>query len=181
MKKIFENWRKCINEYGAAGMGGNLATLQGAGRVPMAKERPATNNNDDLGDDLDAVVKAVVHGNNLVLLLKNKRGWDLPGGHMKQSENKISALQREVFEETGLNITDIQDVHMQAGNKHFFCVKFLTDDVTLSDEHSEYKFFNIEDIKNLKELSSDYKKVILSCLGVDKDIEETKLLITINL
>ena len=87
---------------------------------------------------------------------------------------------REVFEETGLNITDVYDMHMKNGNKHFFCAQYLTDDVVLSDEHSEYKFFDINEVKGLDDLSSEFKKAIFSCISPETKIDEDKLIITLK-
>ena len=164
-------------------MGGNLATLQGAGRVPMAATMPPKASRPELGDDLEASVKAVLHRNDVVLLIKNDEGWALPGGHIRRGENKAAALVREIFEETGLNISDVQDTHIQSGNKHFFCAQYLTDDVILSDEHSEYKFFDINEIKELDDLSEEFKKVIFSCVKpeVEVEIDEKKLIITLRI
>ncbi len=165
MKLIFENWRKFLGEYGARGLGGNLATISGTGRQPMPATMPPKISKPELGDDLEDSVKAVLHRNDMILLLKNNKGWDLPGGHIRRGENKIAALVREIYEETGLNISDIEDIHMKIGNKHFFCAQFLTDDVVLSDEHHEYKFFDFEEIKELQDLSNDYKRAIVSCIN----------------
>ena len=164
MKLIFENWRKFINEYGGRAMGGNLATISGAGRQPMPATMPPKNSKPELGGDSDFSVKAILHRNGMILLIQNDKGWDLPGGHMKNGENKIAALVREVFEETGLNISDIQDMNMQIGNKHFFTAQFLTDDVILSDEHHKYDFFDSQQCKQLNDLSDDYKQAIASCI-----------------
>ena len=180
MKKIFEGWQKYLNEYGARGMGGNLATISGLGRQPIPATMPPKASQPELGDDLDASVKAVLHRNDMVLLIKNDKGWDLPGGHVRQGENKASALVREIFEETGLNITDVYDVHMQSGNKHFFCAQFLTDDVVLSDEHSEFKFFDINEIEELDELSEEFKEVIFSCVKPEMKVNENKIVITLK-
>jgi len=162
MKLIFESWRKFINEYGGATMGGNLATLSGAGRQPMPATMPPKTSKSELGDDSDFSVKAILHRNGMVLLLQNDIGWDLPGGHMKRGENKVAALVREIFEETGLNISDLQDLNMQIGNEHFFAAQFLTDDVVLSDEHQKYDFFDAQKCQGLDGLSDVYKQVILS-------------------
>ena len=183
MKLIFENWQKYLNEYGARGMGGNLATISGLGRQPMAASPPERASKLELGDDLETSVKAVLHRNDVILLIKNDKGWDLPGGHVRQGENKGAALVREIFEETGLNVSDVQDTHIQSGNKHFFCAQYLTDDVVLSDEHSEYKFFDIDEIKELDDLSEEFKKVIFSCVKpeVEVEIDEKKLIITLRI
>jgi len=50
-------------------------------------------------------IKGIVIDRGRVLLLLNERGeWDLPGGRPDPGEDHRSALQREVREETGLDI-----------------------------------------------------------------------------
>jgi 8-oxo-dGTP pyrophosphatase MutT (NUDIX family) len=129
----------------------------------------------DLGDDTSQSAKAVIHRNGEVLLIKNFKGWDLPGGHIRQSENIISALMREIFEETGLSIseTDITSMNMRHKHKTFFCAMLPNDDITLSDEHYEYGFFTLEEAMALDNLSKAYKKVIKRCMQKNDD-NETK-------
>ncbi len=54
-----------------------------------------------------AVVYFRENEKNFYLLLKRKlhwRGWEFPKGGMKKGENEIQAVQRELKEETGLNV-----------------------------------------------------------------------------
>jgi len=147
MQKLFENWRKYINEYGAAGMGGNIATIAGAGRAPMAYDNLPKTKNFELGDDVDASVKAVLFMNDgTIVLLKNEKGWDLPGGHMREGETKVQALKREVFEETGIQINNINNLHHKSGNKNFFSGQCMSDDIILSGEHSNHIFLDPQDL-----------------------------------
>ena len=170
MQKLFENWRKYINEYGAAGMGSNIATLAGAGRVPMPsvqqdyKGVEFTN-----GEDIKKSCKAVIYRTGKVLLLKNEKGWDLPGGHMKQGESVFNALKREVFEETGLTILNPTNLNYSHGNKNFFSLELPTDDIKLSDEHSEYGFFSLQDIPNMNNVADFFKEAIYRTLGMPGD------------
>lgn len=39
-----------------------------------------------------------------LLLTKTKRGWELPGGHIEESENIVETLKRETLEEVGFSI-----------------------------------------------------------------------------
>jgi len=181
LKLIIERWQKYLNENMPGGqLRGTLAGISGTGRIPMAATGEPETSKPDKGPDLDMSVKAVLHRNGMVLLIKNDKGWDLPGGHVGQGENKIAALQREIFEETGLNISDINDLHINYGNKHFFSANFLTDDVILSDEHNKYNFYDLESIKNLDELSEEFKEVIFTCMNNSNNINENKLIINLR-
>ena len=49
------------------------------------------------------VYRCTSHGQLELLLIKKRTGfWTLPKGRIKRDENPIAAVQREVFEETGL-------------------------------------------------------------------------------
>lgn len=58
------------------------------------------------------VVQAVVLGPEGVLLSvrSDLRGWELPGGNPHPGEPEAQALEREVFEETGVRIEPLQHV-----------------------------------------------------------------------
>lgn len=42
--------------------------------------------------------------NALLLTNLHDRGWDIPGGHLEPGETPIEAMERELFEETGVRI-----------------------------------------------------------------------------
>ena len=152
------------------GLAGTFGANRGASLQPHAVSDPG-----NLGKDLEKVAKAVLHRNNKVLLLRNERGWDLPGGHIKEGEDIISGLKREVFEETGLTISDVTSLGARHSNKEFFCASFARDDMRLSEEHSDFAFVDIEKIEQLEELSPHYKKAIMMCLGGGAKLKENKI------
>lgn len=45
---------------------------------------------------------------NKILLSKPERGWGLPGGHREQNESAEACAIREVYEETGIEISNLQ-------------------------------------------------------------------------
>ncbi len=78
--------------------------------------------------------------------------WDIPGGRLELGENPFEGLKREMKEETGCEI----EILMPIDIRHFvrddeqkitmimFLSKLLSDDVQLSEEHTEYKWIDIE-------------------------------------
>ena len=54
-------------------------------------------------------VRALVFHNGSILLMRNRDGARiLPGGRLEPGETLLDALQREIYEEAGVQITDIQ-------------------------------------------------------------------------
>ena len=143
------------------GLAGTMGPNSGAG-APLV----GVDNNIDAGSDTSVSAKIVLHRNSKVLLIKNHKGWDLPGGHIKQGEDILTGLMREVFEETGLTLSseDIKSMHVSHRNKRFFCGEFTTDDVQLSNEHYEHGFFSLQEAMALEDLSAPYKEVINKCM-----------------
>ncbi len=106
----------------------------------------------------------------LLVLISNTIGLDLPGGKIKDGETDIrEALKREVFEETQLDIEP---------NKVFYAWKPEKDErfetglylvgytcsvksgkLTLSHEHTGYQWLSIKDFLALKEKKGHYRAI----------------------
>ena len=108
-----------------------------------------------------------------VLLLKATYGncaWGLPGGGLDVGETIHQALKRECKEELGCNIhiDYLSGVYYHSAvNSHAFifrCVLNPTQNIQLSDEHSEYRWFS------LNELSDIQKIRVQDCLSFDGNV-----------
>ncbi|MEM7322110.1 MAG: NUDIX domain-containing protein [Actinomycetota bacterium] len=98
------------------------------------------------------VVKAGILNDGRVLMLKASRGAhgakrDLPGGQVRLGEDPVAALQREVREETGLEIDVLGPVRQWSfieGRTQFFGITWAcratADHVVLSSEHDAYEW-----------------------------------------
>lgn len=84
--------------------------------------------------------------------------WDLPGGDLDFGEDPRDGIQREIKEETGLEIRDLSlmDVLSELyGGGEFWvtiCYKAMaeTQDVVLSYEHDEFRWVTPDEFKELK-------------------------------
>jgi 8-oxo-dGTP diphosphatase len=116
--------------------------------------------------DIDKIVKAVMIQDGKVLLLKRSdyvdkyaREWDLPGGHLQEDESAEQGLQREVEEETGLELHDPKIVHVK-GRFTYYIVTDYTGDITLSTEHTEHRYVSESEIAELGDVPEKYTKAI---------------------
>lgn len=74
--------------------------------------------------------------------------WDIPGGRIDVGEELAVALKREITEETGLELQEIESIfHVQDimfnPKLHVVRITYLVKangDVTLSEEHGEYRW-----------------------------------------
>ena len=102
-------------------------------------------------------VNAFLIFNEKFLLLKRATKpliWTPPGGRLNRDEDPVVGLQREVFEETALQITVQQPVTSWFGrfnSSQLFSVDYLCTTqesaVILSAEHSDYRWLTIEHLK----------------------------------
>ncbi len=105
--------------------------------------------------------KAFIVQDKKVLLLKRRPNdshkpeeWDIPGGRVEEDENPYTAVEREAEEEAHITIDVIAPIEVQHFTRDdgqriamtiFLCSTKDTT-ITLSEEHTEYRWQSIEDI-----------------------------------
>lgn len=112
-----------------------------------------------------AIVEAIIYDKeNRILLLKraNKNRffvgkWQLPGGKVEFGENMQKAIRREIGEETGCvaKKTKLERVFsvsekFNGTTSHVLLLVYsakISGKIKLSSEHSEYKYFKLDEIK----------------------------------
>lgn len=94
-------------------------------------------------------------------LLQNEQevSWDIPGGRIEVHENLKDALNREVFEELGIQLNgnpeliNAQDIFVASKDLHVVRLTYrLVQDlnkITLSHEHQAYKWSSLDEISEI--------------------------------
>jgi nucleoside triphosphatase len=109
------------------------------------------------------VSAVIVNPEGKILLCKSHK-WDnkyvIPGGHIELGEKMEDALRREILEETGLDIYDIELISLKESiysdtfykKKHFIFIDYLcktiSSDVVLNDEADEFEWVDLEQIED---------------------------------
>lgn len=113
--------------------------------------------------------RGICEFNEKILLLKIRSNsahdagrWEIPGGKIKKCEFFDEGLKREFLEETGLEI-DIDSLYNVVRKDYTACktsqqvksiqlimkVNCKSDDVTISEEHDDYGWFNWDEIEEM--------------------------------
>ncbi|HXH71020.1 MAG TPA: NUDIX hydrolase [Pyrinomonadaceae bacterium] len=70
-----------------------------------------------------SVAAVVLNENEEVLLLnhllRSDLSWGIPGGFIERDEQPEAAVRREIREETGLELENIQMIRVRTANRHF--------------------------------------------------------------
>jgi len=109
------------------------------------------------GQDVRRVSKVVmINEEDKVLILKRSGRviseespweWDLPGGHAEKGESVEVALDREVWEETSLDLGEITRIYTDDYTT-FFVSYDWEGKIMLSKEHDDYKWISPEEVTN---------------------------------
>lgn len=84
--------------------------------------------------------------------------WELPGGKIKEKEDRFEAGARELKAETGLNPKDLRDVirveveefsDKSVVNCWILYTNSFSGNIELSDEHKEYRWVSAEEFIDL--------------------------------
>lgn len=98
-------------------------------------------------------------GKKVLLLKRSEKGdghntWGLPGGKVEEGETDIDAAMREAEEECGKvkgqRFADLKETD----NKHYWTTFFFKIEkpfsCKLSDEHTDYKWFKLDELDSVK-------------------------------
>ena len=121
---------------------------------------------------VELVVKGIVIDNiqKKILLLKRSRGetigigtWENAGGKVEPGESLEEALHREIREEAGISVTVGKLAYASYVADMIILVYYCTPethDVTLSSEHSDFRWVGAQECKQLipEPIAEDFEK-----------------------
>ena len=126
--------------------------------------------------------RAVIFKDNKILLVHENNGtWYLPGGWCDVLESIKSNTEKEVKEETGLNVEAIKVISIQDRNKHNkpiyaygVCKVFVLCDIIDGEfikniETTEIKYFSLDNLPNNLAEEKTNKEQIEMCFEAYKD------------
>ncbi|TDO73393.1 nucleoside triphosphatase [Halanaerobium saccharolyticum] len=112
----------------------------------------------------ETTVGAVIFNSDNKILLCKSHKWNdkyiIPGGHIELGEKMEAALKREILEETGLEIYDLNLISIKESvynkafheDKHFIFIDYIcrtdSDDVILNEEAEEYEWVALNEVDN---------------------------------
>ena len=117
--------------------------------------------------------RAVIFRNNKILLVHENNGtWSLPGGWCDVLESVKSNTEKEVREETGLNVKAVKIISIQDRNKHnkpvyaygvckiFFLCEVINVKFVENIETTEIRYFSLQDLPhNLAEEKTNKEQI----------------------
>jgi ADP-ribose pyrophosphatase len=99
-------------------------------------------------------------------VLRPYSGWGLPGGFVDHGESAETAIRRELMEETGIELADLEMYRTRVLNKHveiLFTARAVGEPSVMSREIIELGWFSAEDLP--KGMSGSQVKVITDVLS----------------
>lgn len=135
------------------------------------------------------ILTFVVHGEKILALYSEPHpkhgegGWFVVTGGVEENENYEEAVSREVMEETGLIVEEIFPLNWgsvynwwdEVCEEHNFVSFVNSKDVTLNEEHSKYKWLDINKFIKIIKWDDDkelLKKVLEKALNKENYFKE---------
>jgi 8-oxo-dGTP diphosphatase len=118
---------------------------------------------------LAVAVMVVNHENKILLVNGYERGWEFPGGFVGKDESIKAAAIREVKEESGININNINLLGVEQSVSNSTIVFLLkatpvSGKLSISNETKDVGYFTVEESKRMIKLEA-FKERMVRCLN----------------
>jgi len=122
----------------------------------------------------------------LILQFSDSKKWGLPGGRVDKGETGKAALRREMKEELGINefeylgVADYDFYYYQKENETIAkcnlinLIKKDTDEVTISDEHSDFKWIAENEVGDYEFAWPNMERIIKNSFKYKKLLENNE-------
>lgn len=104
-------------------------------------------------------------------VLRPASGWGVPGGFLNVNEQPVDAAKREVFEETGLVVSELEMFHVQTVRSHvefWFVGKASGEARAISREILEARWFTFSEMP--PEMNSRDHRLIQQALLIGEKV-----------
>lgn len=102
-------------------------------------------------------------------VLRPYSGWGLPGGFLAAREQPEAAIRREIREETGIELTDLEMFRIRTIDRHvemMFSAKTSDSGEVLSQEIFELRWFDVAELP--EDLPESQKVLIREKMGAER-------------
>ncbi len=122
---------------------------------------------------VEVVAAAIVQGSKILACrrspTKNLPGmWELPGGKVEDKEPHSLALQRELYEELGINAevgehvaSTFHEASPYAINLHTYLVRSFEGEIVIGDSHDDLKWLDSSDLARYEWAPADVEVINL--------------------
>lgn len=96
--------------------------------------------------------------------------WGLIGGYLERDETLVEGMQREIKEETGLSVHDVQllliddNPHQRGEDRQnidfVYAAKTSSDEASGNEEITEFKWFKLDELPPSREIAFDHERYL---------------------
>lgn len=123
------------------------------------------------------VIVPIIYGKKILCVKRSKSSsrpgeWETTAGHVESGESILKAAKREVFEESGLNVTlfpRMFKINIRDGVGIFILAQPVNGKLTLNPkEHQDHRWVAVKDLDNVQPCPPDFAKNIRKLIKMNR-------------